>query len=386
MQAAKATLAVAALLSVAVAGCSGGSGSAGGFSISGSDGAYKFTASAKADNYTWDLGDHLTRLYGKSVEHTYDFANGVVPVTLTTTKGADKKEYRKEVTLGTGANTNAGFVLEGLINWTVTGEPVGFSAHRSADPDGDPLRYTWSCQRVSDAVRQSAHTHSGFGGIPFATPPAGSIISINAQGPLPAADRTVSGDLCDGLGQGGRPALAQTIAGSFTKAGIYDIYLLASDPVHPTTSGKYRVVVTPPAEKPAEKQTLTFTGNFTFGSGGSVQGVMCDQLQQCDTTFDKTSSPFTLTLAAQSANLTLAYTDLSGQMDITCQLFRGETPLESVHGTGDEAAKRVDPANLRAGGYTIQCSPTAGIPSSPDGTPFTVTFDYDLDMDPFKVY
>ncbi len=384
MQAAQATLAVAALLSMALAGCSGDSAS-GGISVSGSDGTYKFTGPAGADNYTWDLGDHLTKAYTRTVEHTYDFANGVVPVTLTTTKGEKKAEHRKEVTLGTGANTNAGFVLEGSINWTVLGAPVTLSAHRSSDPDGDPLRYTWSCQRAGDAVRQTAHTHAGFGGVPFATPAAGSIISINAQGPLPAADRTVQGDLCDGLGQGARPSLDTTITGSFAKSGIYDIYLLASDPVHPTTSGKYRVIVTPEAEKPQEKATLQFNGSFMLGSAGTLQGV-CESAGQCTDDFDRVTHHFNLALAAQHANMTLAYEDPSGAMDISCQLRRGETPLETVHGTDAEASVLLDPANLRAGSYSILCQPTAGVPTSPDGTPYTVTIDYDLDMDPFKVY
>ena len=385
MQVPQATLAVAALLSVALAGCSGAGGSAGGFSISGSDGTYKFTASGSADNYTWDLGDHLTRAYTKTVEHTYDFTNGVVPVVLTVTKDGKKTEFRKEVTLGTGTNTNAGFVLEGSSNWTVLGEGVTFSAHRSTDPDGDPLRYTWSCQRVSDAVRQAAHTHAGFGGVPFATPAAGAIVSIDAQGPLPAADRTVEGDLCETLGQGGRPTLDTTITGSFAKQGIYDIYLLASDPVHPTTSGKYRVVVTPPAEKPAEQQEFTFEGAFVAGgAGGAAQGVC--EITQCGQPLDRVSFPFSLTLAAQAGNMSLQYTDPTGALELSCVLNRGETALESMAGPG--ATVQLDPANLRAGGYSIACeSTTAVVPTTPEGnTPFTVTAKFDLDMDPFKVY
>src|SRR5688572_7743311 len=123
MQVLKAATAVAVLLSMALAGCSGG-GSDGGISVKGSDGTYTFTGPGGADNYTWDLGDHLTRAYTKSVTHTYDFENGVVPVTLVTTNGEKKSEFRKEITLGSGLNENAGFVLEGSTNWTILGQSV----------------------------------------------------------------------------------------------------------------------------------------------------------------------------------------------------------------------------------------------------------------------
>jgi hypothetical protein len=385
MQLAKAPLAVALLLATTLAGCSGiggGSGS-GGFSVKGSAPTYTFTASASADNYTWDLGDHLTRAYTKSVTHTYDFANGVVPVVLVTLDGAKKSEYRKEITLGTGTNTNAGFVLEGSLNWTVLGQTVTLSAHRSVDPDGDALRYTWSCQRVSDAVRQSAHSHPGFGGVPFATPAAGGIISVDAQGALPAPDRTVSGDLCESLGQGGHPTLDTTISGAFTKSGIYDIYLLASDPVHPTTSGKYRIVATSAGDKPVEKQELVFHGNFTAGSQGVITGA-CTSLGQCTSDFDQIKHGLSISLGAQRGNLTLAYDDLTQQMTIRCTLARGsvDVGLQEAPGTVD-----LDPADLKAGSYTLTCQPqTAAVPTSPTGVHYTATLKFDLDMDPFKVY
>lgn len=384
MQVLKAATAAAVLLSMALAGCSGGGGSAGGFSIKESDGAYTFTASGSADNYTWDLGDHLTRAYTKSVTHTYDFENGVVPVRLVTMDGEKRSEYTKQITLGTGVNENAGFVLEGGSNWTVLGESVTLSAHRSTDPDGDPLRYTWSCQRTGDAIRQSLHSHPGFGGKPFATPPAGSVLSINAQGPLPAADRTVSGDLCEGLGTAGRASLDETITGAFTKSGIYDIYLLASDPVHPTTSGKYRIVVTPPAEKPPEVQVMPFSGTFRAGSDGTLQAVCTAAGEQCQETFDEITHNFATPLPSAAGWMVLEYTDPTSAMEITCTLSRSNTQVASVQGAGTNAT--LDPVNLVNGNYNVVCKPNAVIPTDPDGVTYTLTVAFDLKVDPFLLY
>lgn len=385
MHFAKVAVMAAALLSVALAGCTGGSSSSGGFSIKGPDasGAYTFTASGSADNYTWDLGDHLTRGYGKSVTHTYDFTNGIVPVVLTTKKGDATQEHRKEITLGTGENGNAAFVLEGESNWTVTNQSVSFSAHRSTDPDSDPLRYTWSCQRTGDAVRQGVHVHAGFGGVPFATPPAGSVVSVNAQGPLPAADRTYDGDLCDALGTGGRPTKDTTITGTFTRSGKYDIYLLASDPLHPTTSGKYTLIVTDPADKPAEIQVFRFNGSFTGGSGGVVQGI-CQTAENCAADFDLVSHSFRLELLGQAGYVALDYDDPTSSMSISCVIKRGTSVVATA--TGPDANVTLDPTTLLASTYTAECSPQVGIPTSPDGTPYTLTVVVDLDLDPFKVY
>lgn len=377
----KASLLGALFLTVTLAGCSGG-GDANGFTIKGSGLSYTFTAQTSGENYTWDLGDHLTRAYTKSVSHTYDFENGVVPVVLVVTKDGKRLEYRDEITLGTGVNENAGFVLEGDSNWTTVGTPVKLSAHRSVDPENDPLRYSWSCQRAGDAVRQSVHVHPGSGGVGFATPPAGSILIRDATEPLPQPDRNVSGDLCESLGQGGRPSLDATISGAFTKTGIYDIYLLASDPVHPTTSGKYRIVVTNEADKPAEQQVLPFEGTLLVGSGGLLQGG-CTQLNQCARDYDSVTHTFNLPLQADAGNLTLSYTDPTDAMNIVCQLNRGTTPLESVS-NGETVSLQA--GNLKAGSYTLVCEPDVVAPTSPDGVRYTLTAKFDLDMDPFKIY
>lgn len=381
MPAAKVAFLATALLSLALAGCSSGS-DAGGFTIKGPDASntVTLTASGSGDNFTWDLGDHLTRLYGKKVTHTYDFANGVVPITLTVKKGGESEEHRKQVTLGNGQNANAAFVLEGSTNWTVLGESVTLSAHRSTDPDGDPLRYTWSCQRYGDAVRQSPHVHPGFGGVPFATPPAGAVTAVDAQGPLPQADRVVEGDLCDTLGQGGRPSKHTTISGSFTEAGIYDIYLLASDPVHPTTSGKYRIVATPPEERPNATEVYSFTDTLTVGKDGALQGG-CDQATQddCPETFDLVVHNFGLPLLGKGGIVNLTYESAGGVTVVEWELYRGSS-LVATGGTGVVLGA----ADLLQGSYSFRVLLRQG--GSPAGVTYTIDATMHLDMDPFKVY
>ena len=374
-----ALLALAAFLAVGLAGCS--SGESGGFSVDapGSPGGeYRFTAAGSGDNYTWDLGDHLTTLYGKEVRHTYDFQNGVVNVVLTVKKGDQSEDFRQPVTLGTGTNAEPTFVLEGQRNWTVLGESIKFSARSSTDPDGDPLRYTWSCVRTGDAIRQATHVHPGFQGISFATAPAGSVTAVNAVGELPPADRTVSGDLCETLGSGGKPSKDATIEGSFTKTGIYDVYLLASDPVHPTTSGKYHFVVTPPAERPDPLFRTAFFGNLTGGNNGAIQGVVNEAGQEGD--FDQATHSFTLPLTGYGGFMTTTYTGSNPPevAAITWELHRGTVLIASGGANGENVTLPV--SDMKPATYTLTVN-HQGV-----GQSYAITVGVPLDRDPFKVY
>jgi hypothetical protein len=373
-----ALLSVAVFFTVALAGCS--SGESGGFSVKAPGepgGEYVFKASGSADNYTWDLGDRLTVLYGKTVRHAYDFDNGQVTVTLTTKSGDKTAEHSKPITLGTGQNAQPTFILEGQTNWTVTGETIKFSAAKSTDPDGDALRYTWSCVRTGPANRQPTHVHPGFQGVPFATAPAGSVTAVNAVGEMPAADRTVPGDLCETLGSGGKPSLDATIEGTFANTGIYDVYLLASDAAHPTTSGKYHFVVTTPEERPAELFTQTFT-NTLQGGTGSLQGF-CDSAN-CGQALDMAVHSFTLPLGGTGGNVTATMTNPvpSPAGTLTWILRRGT--LEVARGAGDGVAVALPPADMKQGTYALEVT-IQGV-----NVAYSVTADVPLDLDPFKVY
>ncbi|HJQ93956.1 MAG TPA: hypothetical protein VJ874_06725 [Candidatus Thermoplasmatota archaeon] len=373
-------LALAVLMTVGLAGCSSG-GDAAGFSIDAPGepgGEYRFKASGSADNYTWDMGDHLTVLYGKEVGHAYDFANGVVNVVLTMKTGDQSEDFRKPITLGTGANAEPTFVLEGQRNWTVLGETLKFSARLSTDPDGDPLRYSWSCVRTGDAIRQPTHVHPGFQGVSFATAPAGSVTAVNAASEMPPADRTLSGDLCEALGSGGRPSKDATIEGTFTKTGVYDVYLLASDPVHPTTSGKYHFVVTPPEERPAPVFETAFFGNLTGGSDGLVQGVIDQAEQEGD--FDRMTHTFTLPLTGYGGNMTTEYTGDSPAeaAALTWELKRGTVVI--AQGGADGETVPLPAADMKPATYTLTVD-LQGISQS-----YAIHVAVPLDRDPFKVY
>lgn len=372
-------LAAAVFMAVGLAGCS--SGDSGGFSIDApgeAGGEYVFKASGSADNYTWDMGDHLTVLYGKEVRHAYDFANGVVNVVLTTKTGEQSDDYRKTITLGTGENAQPTFVLEGQRNWTVIGETLKLSARSSTDPDGDTLRYTWSCVRTGDAVRQPTHSHPGFQGISFATAPAGSVTAVNAISELPAADRVVPGDMCETLGSGGRPSKDATIEGTFTKSGIYDIYLLASDPVHPTTSGKYHFVVTPPAERPPALLKLAFFGNFTGGVGGGLQDVVDESGQEG--TYDKIVHSFNLPLDGQGGYITTQYLRAvpENTATITWTLKRGTVDVAAGGAHGENITLAA--GDMKSATYQLTVN-LQGL-----GEKYQIDVGVPLDRDPFKVY
>jgi hypothetical protein len=301
-------LVTALLAATALAGCSStGNGTA--FDVTppaAPGGAYAFEASVSADNYTWDLGDHLTTLYGKSVSHAYDFTNGKITVVLHAKTGKDTKDYSQSLILGTGKNDPATFLFESSSNWTIPGETVTFSARGSHDPEADPLRFSWSCNYVQAAEKKPIHTHPSYG-VPFATTPAGSVTSGLARSPLPPADVTYPGDFCDAMGTGTAPSThATTIAGKFAKTGVYDIYLIAADPAHPTTSGSFRIVVSAPGDRPEAVLHFAYGDgqDLKGGSGGSLQGV-CSQLNQG--TCDQFSERFSLPLNGLGGNATLTF-------------------------------------------------------------------------------
>ncbi|MES2155902.1 MAG: hypothetical protein V4510_12275 [bacterium] len=319
------------LVAAALAGCSGkndqggpgasGSGCVDGFCITvpASPGdAYHFSASVSADNYTWDLGDNLGPAWGHDVDHTYDVQNSNLTVRLYAKSGSDTHMYERKGAIVRGCfqaptpaceNHRATFLLEAERNWFVTGEKAHFSAASSRDPDGDNMRFAWACQRNGPAVKLTPHSHGPMPP-PFQAPPAGSVTSGVANHTLPAATLVLdaSVDLCQALGSIGSQRLstgATTLEGTFLQEGKYSMFLIAADPAHPTVSGQFDFVVTPPADRPALLQTWPFSGNFKAGAHTATGGAadvqtVCDAAmsgQTCDVFLGAVNMPLGATIS-----------------------------------------------------------------------------------------
>lgn len=385
MQVPRALLVALLPLSALLSGCS--SADAEGFTIKAPatpGGAYEFTTGMKADNYTWDLGDHLTTAYGKTVTHAYDFRDGAVTVTLRATTGGQAREYSQPLVLGSGANQKATFLMEAETDWVVLGQTVRFSAARSFDPEGDTPRLSWSCLKVAEAERKPPHAHPTIGQ-PFASPPAGSVTTGKAERALPPADHTFSGDLCDALGTGTPPSTGTaTIAGSFTRTGIYSIYLLATDGPHPTTSGEFKFYVTKPNERPAPTVSFRLNGTLQGGGGGSLQQTVCgNAANPSPMTCDQVVGSFQLPLGGLQllANMTYASTvpDPAGVAVVKWEILRGDATVASGTAPGSQAVNET--AKLGAGTYSAVATLQRGV-----NVEFTLDVLVRLDMDPGKVY
>lgn len=393
---------VASMLAfLALSGCVGGDDGPSSDAISVDDGGnpggmgpYTFTAKVTSDdgNYTWDMGDHFTVLYGKTVTHTYDFKDsaadsrgnpGNLTVTLRTVQGGAAQVDTIPLRLGTGLNQKPTFVLDAQTNWAVVGETVKFSAARSFDPDADPLRYSWSCLRIEDITRKPVHGHPAVGS-PYATPPAGSVTSYLANFTLPAATTTIAGDLCETLGTGSRPSKsAATIEGSFQRTGKYSIFLLGSDGPHPTVSGAFDLFVTPASERPTEWQVHSFNRTLSLGAGGQLQGT-CDAApppagpQSCD----QFSGTFTLDLQGVVGWVNVTYDAGAGGVanKVAWDLKRGES-LVAQGGALPTESQELKATQLAAGTYTLTAKLTQGANS-------LVRMDVavQLNMDPYTVY
>lgn len=383
MQKLRALLLALASTTLALAGCTGSSSD--GFTVKAGDalGTYVFTAGAGADNYTWDLGDHLTTAYGKSVTHTYDFTNGNITVTLKAKTGTETKQTAQSLVVGTGKNEKAVFIMEAQTDWGIIGEPLKFSASRSHDPESDPLRYSWSCLRTADAVRLAPHYHPPLPGTNFATAPAGSVTAAKATGPLPAADTTYTGDFCDALGTGTAPSThATTIQGTFTRTGKYTVFLLASDPVHPTVSGSFNIIVTKPDERPSPTQVYHFTGKFQGGASGTAQ-------QACTTgslgTCDAFDGSFQLPLNGSQGNVTMTYdagaaAGLPAANKVTWSIKNGPVEVAKGSGATPETVELL-PARLTTSVFNVHVQLDQG-----RDTQWDLVVTVQLNMDPTNIY
>jgi hypothetical protein len=394
MQVRKGWLMAVAMLATGLAGCSGGDGDAGGALVTvenlgpeGGQGPYRFTANVEADNgnYTWDLGDRLTVLSGKTVEHTFDIKDATLTVSLRVRQGGAAKVYEAPVVLGTGKNESPAYALDVQTNWAVTGERVRFSAARSTDAEGDPLRFSWSCIVLEDEnklVRKAPHPHPG--GPSYTPPKSGTVTAYLANTTLPAPDAAFDGDFCSALGTGTPPSTrATTIEGAFAKRGKYMLILEASDGAHPTVSGSYEFYVTRPDEKPSPWVHASFNVTLQAGLDGRAQPT-CTQLPQPQTCDHAVSPYFEVPLDGDYGWLNASYNAAAPNSPqatnvVEWSLYR----LEGLQVNSQEPSGSLplEPRHLLFGAYTMQAKLKQGAQVTVE-----MSVAIHLKLDPFAVY
>jgi hypothetical protein len=379
-----AVVAALTMACVALAGCGSAPGGGGSSAIRvenlgapGGPGPYRFTALVGSEGeYTWDLGDHLTVKTGQTVEHTYDFKDsapdrrgqpGNVTVTLRVVEAGAAKAHTVSFRLGTGLNRSPAFVLDGQTNWAVLGENVTFSAARSTDADGDTLRYRWQCLVATPdekLVNKGLHAHPGLAA--YKPPSAGSVTSYMAANlTLPEPTQVFPCDLCDAIAAGTEPSTgAATVQGSFTRRGLYKVFLYGSDGPHAEVSGAFDIYVTRPDERPAPWQRSTFTANLTAGLDPANAGVgleqFCDavpsgpaQQESCDhATWD-----LEFPLPPLAAYINVTYNDRTPATapgvtnNLTWAVLRGSATVKS--GSSPNSQEEFPPAYLLPGDFKV---------------------------------
>lgn len=317
-----------ALMSVALAGCTGG-GELDMLVTPADDPVmepFHFEATGpKFDSYTWDFNDG-TVMEGAEVDHVFGFTNGKVVVRLTAqNEGEEPQTILREVNLGGSENVPVDGVLTTNTYWIDPNEPFAVSAAESSDPDGDPLLYKWTCQRVADLapVDTSHPPHEGFGGVPFGVDAWAELGNVTAEEDLGA-------DLCSTLD----PLTAQpwslerdSLTGTITESGVYEIELFVRDPKSPPHVSRLGLYVSDPDRlKPNLTQTEAIAGTFLGGGNGQFQGVYDNGVeveelgvstpppsgQAGEQTFDRIEKEFTVDMHSLEGEITFSY-DCGGE-------------------------------------------------------------------------
>ena len=399
MQSRAAWLVALAMLGTALAGCGGKTASSGNDAIGienlgapGGPGPYRFTALVESENgnYTWDLGDRLTVKHGQTVEHTYDFKDsapnargepGNVTVTLKVVQNGTVKPHTMGLRLGTGRNASPSFTLDGGTQWAVVGETVRFSAARSTDPEGDPLRYSWSCLVLEDAQklkRQGVHSHGNL--LPYVPPSAGSVTSYLANATLPEG-MPIQGDMCEALKGGTAPSTAAaTIQGTFTTRGKYKVILAASDGAHPMVSGSFDFYVTDPDERPELWQRFLWEPTLQAGAQGTLQSV-CDQAPPEPQTCDMFVGAFELPLPGTEGWVNVTYDAGAGGQASLVKWTLERSEVFVTNGQGPDDHIPLTAQSLTANTYTLTAVLDHGA-----NVKVTMAVDVRLNLDPFSVY
>lgn len=387
----KALLTVVTLMAVTLSGCtSEDDGGVHGFVIKSTPTdpvtePFVFEATVGGDSYEWDLGDGRAKQSGKSLEYVYGFTDGVVKPKLTVTSGGEATTYTaRSITLGTGANQDPSLQMSVEWDWITAGEAVTISGAGSTDPDGDPLLFSWFCQRVSGigiVAAGGGHAHAGGGGSGFGSGGVESVPAILLNGTdVPAADVDITGDFCTELTARSSSFTEEaTLRGAFEEPGIYKVTMLAKDPKTPSVPGS-RLLYVAPAEYPRLEGPVTYevAGTFQNGVPASLDPVMA-QLEQGAHIADH---PFPVTYPLVAFDLDFNFDDGGGTNVVTYQLIKPNGDAKSPEESSDDLS-RTDAGYLTHGSadHRLRVYARQGVDLSYDAT-ITLTYE----TDPSKIF
>ncbi len=330
----------------------------------------RLEAAVSADEYKWKMGDGRPMLTGKTIEHIYGVSDATFRVELTTISGGESKTHAPLVIeFGTGINTAPSFVLELENNWVQVGEEVSFSAAGSTDAENDPLLLQWFCQRKSDiTISAPGHHGAGAGGVQFGSGSASAFPVLLMNDTAPAADRTVTGDFCDGISLAGF-AQESVVRGAFAASGIYEVTLAAKDPANPNVATTATVYVTdfPRIEEPV---IHTFADTIQYGAPEQFDsiGAQAEQSEHIRThDFDIEFPILSLTAVLSHDGGTVAEV-----ADVKYEIRKGESVKQEA--TSEPLAKGA--GFLAAGSYTAVVYLRAG---ANVGYELDITYTYETD-------
>ena len=331
------------------------------------------------------MGDGRAKQSGKSVEYVYGFTDGVVKPKLTVVSGGESTVYAaRAITLGTGQNQDPTLQMSVEWDWITAGEQVTLSGAGSTDPDGDPLLFSWFCQRVSDigvVVAGGGHAHAGGGGAGFGSAGIDSIPAILLNGTdVPAADVDISGDFCSELTSRSNTFTEEaTLRGAFAEPGIYKVTMLAKDPKTPSVPGSRTLYVVPEKyARPDGPVSYDFSGTFQNGVPAQLDDLM-GQLDQGGHILDH---DFPVTFPLLGFDLDFTFDAGSGTNSVTYHILKPNGSPKSTE-EGSEGFSRDDAGYLEhsASDHTLRVYGRQGV-----NLEYSATVTLTYETDPSKIF
>ncbi len=407
MQSTTALWAALTLTAIAFAGCIGGGGELDMLVTPSDDPVtepFHFEATGpKYDVYTWDFNDG-TVMEGAEVDHLFGFTNGKVVVRLTAqNEGEEPVAVLREVDLGGSDNVPVDGVLTTSTFWIDPSESFSVSAAESSDPDGDPLLYKWTCQRVADLnpVDTSHPPHEGFGGVPFGV----DAWAVKAN---VTADQDLGSDFCSTLDPTKPQAWSlemDSLSGTMTESGVYEIELFVRDPKSPPHVSRLGLYVSEPDRlKPNLTQTEAITGTFLGGGGGQFQGIYDNgfEVEELgagtpapseaggEQNFDLLQHAFSVDMHSLEGEITFSYSCGDGECGETTAQYRlyVEGSSQNTISETSQASRTIGKDDIKAKASGFPQDYILEIQIVPAGAQVSVDFDmtFTKDIDPLNWY